>query len=490
MTDDDDPRQEADGFLGQILADTSRDPYYRKTRVPAAAACPAAGVEAGETGDADEGGIPASDGRPASERWAFVREGRDVQDFYQQTARPARPRVDQVADGRRARQALADLIAQDVTPTGGATSGVKRRPEAPGLLQALMAAVEPGVRKARRAAGRLRGRWAARPKGPAGGQAGAPMRPAGARFPEDPPHPSRPAEPSEASSAAGDVPPSATRKARRWGVILAAGLLLVNGVTAGLGLLHHRALADCQEGQGTLISQRENWRAARRRARHLPVWRVTVAQVEEPGTVLAFHSAANQDTPNVMDCPTHAPASSLFQRAKTNRRSTAWLKKQETILTDRASLVERSRQAKLTANAAGAVRRLVGEAKSLYASSQGKVADEATRSGLRDAIRAAGKPAATLSAYRRREGDLTAAMGKVSQSMKDKQEADRKAAQPQPAPAPAPSSPPAPAPAHVPVRPAPPAIRRPAPRPSRPTVPPAPAPAPSTPSGEVGVNVG
>lgn len=485
MTDDDDPRQEADGFLGQILADTSRDPYYRKTRVPAAPG-PAAGGEADETGDADEGGTPASDGRPASERWAFVREGRDVQDFYRQTARTARPRADQVADGRRARQALADLIAQDVTPTGGDTSGVKRRPEAPGLLQALMAAVEPGVRKARRAAGRLRERWAARPKGPAGGQAGTPMRPAGARFPEDPPHPSRPAEPSEASSAAGDVPPSATRKARRWGVILAAGLLLVNGLTAGLGLLHHRALADCQEGQETLINQRKNWQAARRRARHLPVWRVTAAQVEEPGTVSAFHAAANQDTPNVMDCPTHSPASSLSQRAKTNRKSTAWLKKQETILTNRASLVERSRQAKLTTNAAGAVRRLVGEAKSLYASSQGKVADEATRSGLQDAIRAAGKPAATLSAYRRRERDLTAAMRKVSQSMKDKQEADRKAAQPQPAPAPAPAPQPAPAP----VRPTPPAIRRPAPRPSRPTVPPAPAPAPSTPSGDVGVNVG
>lgn len=89
MTDDD-PRQEADGFLDQILADTSRDPYYRKTRVPAAA-CPAAGVEADETGGADEGGTPVSDGRPASERWAFVREGRDVQDFYQQTARTARP---------------------------------------------------------------------------------------------------------------------------------------------------------------------------------------------------------------------------------------------------------------------------------------------------------------------------------------------------------------------------------------------------------------
>lgn len=426
MTDDD-PRQEADGFLGQILADTSHDPYYRKTRVPAAAACPPAGGEAGGTGDADEGGTPVSDGRPERERWAFVREGRDVQDFYQQTARTARPRADQVADGRRARQALADLIAQDVTPIGGDTSGVKRMPEAPGLLQALMAVLEPAVQGVKLAAGRLRG---------------------------------------------------------RWGVVLAAGLLLVNGLTAGWGLLHHRALADCQEGQETLISQRRNWRAARRRAQHLPVWRLTAAQVEEPGTVSAFHSAANQDTPDVMDCPTHAPASSLSQRAKTNRESTAWLKKQETILTDRASLVERSRQAKLTANAAGAVRRLVGEAKSLYASSQGKVADEATRSGLRDAIRAAGKPAATLSASRRRERDLTAAMRKVSQSMKDKQEADRKAAQPQPAPAPAPQ------PAPAPVRPAPPAIRRPAPRPSRPTVPPAPAPAPTTPSGDVGVNVG
>lgn len=484
MTDDDDPRQEADGFLDQILADTSRDPYYRKTRVPAAA-CPAAGVEADETGGADEGGTPVSDGRPASGRWAFVREGRDVQDFYQQTARTARPRADQVADGRRARQALADLIAQDVTPAGGDTSEVKRRPEAPWLLQALMSALEPTAQRVKLAAGRLRGRWAARPKGPAGEKAGTPMRPAGARSPEDPPQPSYPAEPSEASSAAGDAPPSATRKARRrWGVILAAGLLLVNGLTAGLGLLHRRALADCQEGQETLISQRKDWRAARRRAQRLPVWRLTAAQVEEPWTVSAFHSTANQDTPDVMGCPTHAPASSLSQRAKTNRESTAWLKKQETILADRASLVERSRQAKLTTNAAGQVRRLVGEAKSLYASSQGKVADEATRSGLQDTIRAAGKPAATLSAYRRQERDLTAAMRKVSQSMKDKQEADGKAAQPQPAPAPAPQ------PAPAPVRPAPPAIRRPAPRPSRPTVPPAPAPAPSTPSGDVGVNVG
>ncbi len=128
------------------------------------------------------------------------------------------------------------------------------------------------------------------------------------------------------------------------------------------------------------------------------------ASVKDTGTLDKLRGELDAKTPTTAAC-TGGTASRVDAKTRRVSRETAWYRRHTASLTKAVKAVETS-----------ILDKTVADGQALLASSEGKVADEATRTALRQAVD-------------KRDADaIRQATGKVQASMKAKQEADEAAA--------------------------------------------------------------
>jgi hypothetical protein len=165
---------------------------------------------------------------------------------------------------------------------------------------------------------------------------------------------------------------------------------------------------------------------------------ITAKQVLDPKTVDTLKSALNVDEPTLVSC-TATDTQGLNRATKGIERNSKWYGRHMKSLNIAVKAVNDSKAAKILADAKTALKGSLDQAKSLLASSDGKVADNATRETLTTAIDKAGqvyaakdvkdaKDAKDAKKYDDARTTLEQAMKSVNDSMASRQADDEAAA--------------------------------------------------------------
>lgn len=218
---------------------------------------------------------------------------------------------------------------------------------------------------------------------------------------------------ADASGATGGTHPM--KRPRKRLVAAAVAVVLVLAGMGGVALWRHR---QAEEREALELAQARDRCAKASDARRLAQndWQALVdgdaatvaktdrASVKDTGTLDKLRGELGAKTPATAAC-TGGTASRVDAKTRRVSRETAWYRRHTASLTKAVKTVETS-----------ILDKTVADGQALLASSEGKVADEATRSTLRQAVD-------------KRDADaIRQATGKVQASMKAKQEADEAAA--------------------------------------------------------------
>ena len=227
------------------------------------------------------------------------------------------------------------------------------------------------------------------------------------------------------------------------GVIVAVVVLaaLVAGGLVWWGVASHRAgtrLAQarqaCEWAQTDYTTARKAYDDVAKNKTYMAAVKIDAKQVKDAKTVETFAKARKAEAPETISCPTDTKdAAQLEQAAASVREAADWYASHATGTLDAAEKVMESRDAKTLAYAQAALDKRITEARKLYDSSKGKVADDKTRDALKQQLDAAGKlkDAKDVKKLKDARAALDKAMDAVNQSVHAKQEEDRKAAQEQ-----------------------------------------------------------
>ncbi|MEF2735679.1 MAG: hypothetical protein U0N15_00385 [Bifidobacterium choerinum] len=221
-------------------------------------------------------------------------------------------------------------------------------------------------------------------------------------------------------------------------VVVAA---LVAGGLVWWGVAAHRAgtrLAQarqaCEWAQTDYATARKTYDDVAKNKTYAAAVKIDAKQVKDAKTVETFAAARKAEAPESVACPTDTKDAAQLERAATGVREAAdWYASHATGALEAAEKVVESRDAKTLADARAALDKRVTEARKLYDSSKGKVADGKTRDALKRQLDAAGKlkDATDVKELKDAKAALDKAMDAVNQSVHAKQEEDRKAAQEQ-----------------------------------------------------------
>ncbi len=219
---------------------------------------------------------------------------------------------------------------------------------------------------------------------------------------------------ADASGATGGTHPM-KRPRKRLVAAAVAVVLVLAGMGGGVALWRHRQAV---EREALELAQARTRCAKASDARRLAQndWQALVdgdaaamaktdkASVKDTGTLDKLRGELDAKTPTTAAC-TGGTASRVDAKTRHVSGETAWYRRHTASLTKAVKAVETS-----------ILDKTVADGRALLASSEGKVADEATRTALRQAVD-------------KRDADaIRQATGKVQASMKAKQEADEAAA--------------------------------------------------------------
>lgn len=157
-------------------------------------------------------------------------------------------------------------------------------------------------------------------------------------------------------------------------------------------------------------------------------YKITDKQVEDAKLVNTLSKAYEEKTPKLAACNVSS-VSELESRAEKIEDNTNWYDTHLASLKQAVTAVTDSRDAKTLKDAKSKLDGKLKEARNLYESSDGKVADGKTRDSLKQAIDTAAKLNDSKDAKEISEktSALTKGIDSVNQSVKAKSEADRKA---------------------------------------------------------------
>lgn len=221
-------------------------------------------------------------------------------------------------------------------------------------------------------------------------------------------------------------------KQRKYQLMVAAGVLVAAVAVAGTSVWYtreqaSRAAADCTtaaaaftKAMGVKVPDRVT------QARS-----VQAGQVSDAKMVDAFKKADQQlkaSTVKPLSCATSEGTSLLREHADTMNRQAGEREKSMSVVVKSADSVLASRDAKSLADAHTKLKTTTDEGSRLLAESEGKVADNATRDRLQEAVNAAGTSLSKVSDVERVQASVRTAMDAVNASMRDKTVADEQAA--------------------------------------------------------------
>ena len=234
--------------------------------------------------------------------------------------------------------------------------------------------------------------------------------------------------------------PDGKRNAGTGRAIRKAGAVLITvAILAGAGIGIRRITENGQETARTqayqtcMQARKDTAKTFGRnlRTEYASALGVTAEQVEDPSTVRTLHhlmESMDGRTP-LKNCNPQDTTAGLGQAAAGMRRSIGSQEKLHAAVARAAKAVIASRDAKALEDAKTALDGKKEEASRLLADSDGKVADNATRDGLQQAIDQAGQAKGDQAkAYRDAANALQAAIDRVNASMQAKSQADQQAA--------------------------------------------------------------
>ncbi|BDR53698.1 hypothetical protein KIM372_16050 [Bombiscardovia nodaiensis] len=240
----------------------------------------------------------------------------------------------------------------------------------------------------------------------------------------------------ETNQAGGQQSAEGHRAGRKRVLVAVAMLVIVALAVVGGGVWwthdrHERALADCQQKQRAVDKADQSLQASRKKA--AAVQDVAEEQVNDAGSVRRLHQLlADGGGDSKRACKADAPTGDLGQTQARLARREAAAKTRAKQLEAAAQAVSRSRDAKVLADAKGALQVKRDEGAKLLADSDGKVADAATRERLQGVLEAAGQVSSGLPAdYAKAQANVQAEVDGVNASVqaKAKADADAQAAQ-------------------------------------------------------------
>lgn len=224
---------------------------------------------------------------------------------------------------------------------------------------------------------------------------------------------------------------STSRRQQLWRI--GVGALVVVAVAAGgLGVYvwntskqHSDAVATCQQA-ATQLSKPVKTVADVETARTVQAGQVSDPKIVE--TFLAADKNLKAASAKPLSCDVSLKTSKLREHADTMNRQAGEREKSMSVVVKSADSVLASRDAKSLADAHSKLKTTTDEGVKLLADSEGKVADNATRDRLQEAVNAAGTSLSTVSDVERVQASVSAAMDAVNASMRDKTVADEQAA--------------------------------------------------------------
>lgn len=227
---------------------------------------------------------------------------------------------------------------------------------------------------------------------------------------------------------------------RRHITVMVIILVLSAAVSAGVGVWQHgrveAGLASCQETEATVRADLEELHAEASSDRVTDALAISVDEVLDASTVDELNAAVNQAGQDISlpSCevgffdphPDQAPT--IFDE------TAALIAERSDALDGAVDAVTASRDGKLLADAKTALQDALDEASDLLESSKDNVEDDKTRTTLNDAITAAqtmldDSTITDPDTYADVRATVEDAVSKVNDSVKAKQEADRKAAE-------------------------------------------------------------
>lgn len=225
------------------------------------------------------------------------------------------------------------------------------------------------------------------------------------------------------------------------GVIVAVVVLaaLLAGGLVWWGVASHRAgtrLAQarqaCEWAQTDYATARKTYDDVAKNKTYAAAVKINAKQVKDAKTVETFAKARKAEAPEPVACPVDTKDAAQLERAAASVRAAAdWYASHATGTLDAAGKVVESRDAKTLTDAQAALAKRITEARKLYDSSKGKVADGKTRDALKQQLDAAGKltDATDVKKLKDARAALDKAMDAVNRSVDAKEAADRKAAE-------------------------------------------------------------
>lgn len=238
----------------------------------------------------------------------------------------------------------------------------------------------------------------------------------------------------------GDTPDGPERHKKHTGAIIAAGVAVAVLAAGGVwwAVASHRdtqlaqAQESCAQAADRLRVAQNNYNALINGDEYKTAVAVTDKQVEDSETVAVLAKDSQEQTPAMVACNVDGK-SALEHNAGLIDKNTSWYETHTKTLDADVKGVMESRDAKTLKDAQDVLGRKITDAKKLYDASKNKVKDNKTRDALKKQMDAAGKlkDGKDVKKIKDAQTVLDKAMKQVNDSVKAKQDADKKAAEEQ-----------------------------------------------------------
>ena len=238
----------------------------------------------------------------------------------------------------------------------------------------------------------------------------------------------------------GDTPDGPERHKKHTGVIIAAGVAVAVLAAGGVwwAVASHQttqlaqAQESCAQAADRLRVAQNNYNALINGDEYKTAVQVTDKQVEDSETVAVLAKDSQERTPAMVACNVDGK-SALEHNAALIDKNTSWYETHTKTLDADVRGVMESRDAKTLKDAQTALGKKITDAKKLYDASKDKVKDNKTRDALKKQLDAAGnaKDGKDVQKIKDAQTALDKAMKTVNNSVKAKQDADKKAAEEQ-----------------------------------------------------------
>lgn len=225
------------------------------------------------------------------------------------------------------------------------------------------------------------------------------------------------------------------KKGRRLLLLLVA-LLCVFGLIlcGGFRLYDHEersglAMDDCRKSLSLLTYQRQTYEVLIGGARVRDAAALTASETTDPQTVARLKESLKESPGKGKECKVGASPAYLKDAVAFNARISRWYRSHARRIDDEVAAVKKSHQDKVLQDSRADLSRILAEARRVYSSSDGKVADESTRATLKKCMDEAGKDGTSKDPVRLRSdvAGLRKAIDGVAASVQAKTAAEAKA---------------------------------------------------------------